>query len=101
MQTSWSNGISGSNSLADLFLRFSSTHQSEMAATVYFAAGELGAGATEEQVLQAVMDWKQRRKPPFDETEVALTIRNLAVLGWIKVKASDRLPLPLDQEFVF
>jgi hypothetical protein len=44
-------------------------------------------------VLRAVMDWKQRRKPPLDEKEVAWTIRNLAALGWLDVRASQDLPV--------
>ena len=40
-----------------------------------------------------VMQWKQRRKPALDQGEVGLTIRNLAALNWLDVKASDDLPL--------
>lgn len=36
--------------------------------------------------------WKQRRRPPLDETDVALTIRNLAALSWLKVSVSRDLP---------
>jgi uncharacterized protein YwgA/O-acetyl-ADP-ribose deacetylase (regulator of RNase III) len=84
--------------VVDLLLRIPTTHQAELAATVHFAANELGDWATEEAVLNAVMDWKQRRKPAFQIEEVALTIRNLAVLGWIKVKASSNLPLKIEDE---
>ena len=43
--------------------------------------------------LDAVMDWKQWRRPPIDRALVASTIRNLAALGWLKVHASADLPL--------
>ena len=39
------------------------------------------------------MNWKQRRRPPLNERDVALAIRNLAMLGWIDVEASTDLPV--------
>ena len=84
--------------VVDLLLRIPTTHQAELAATVHFIAEEMGDWATEEQVLNEVMQWKQRRRPAFSREEVALAIRNLAVLGWIKVKASNNLPLRIEEE---
>lgn len=85
--------------VADLMLRTSTT-QSEIAATVHFVAKALeefmGAKPTEREVLDAVMKWKQRRKPPIEESEVAVAIRNLAGLGWIDVLSSSNLPLQGD-----
>lgn len=85
--------------VADLLLR-TSTIQSEIAATVHFAAGDVkelkGATPTEREVLDAVMKWKQRRKPPLDEKDAAVAIRNLAALGWIDVLPSSDLPLQSD-----
>jgi len=40
------------------------------------------------------MQWKQKRRPPLNEAEVAKTIRNLAALGWLNVSASNDLPVP-------
>lgn len=89
--------------LADLFLRINSTRQAELASTVYFTAQflqkEHGGKVSETDVLNAVMEWKQRRKPPFDKAELAKTIRNLASLGLISVKSSEDLPLQ-DEVFV-
>lgn len=48
------------------------------------------------EVLAEAMRWKQKRRPPLTEGEVALTIRHLAMLGWLKVKPSP--DLPLDEE---
>lgn len=83
--------------VADLFLRMK-TKQAEVAATVHFAAKSLAATTSEmpseKQVLVHVMQWKQKRRPPLDESEVAKAIRNLAALGWINVKASADLPIP-------
>ncbi len=82
---------------ADLFMRLN-TKQAEVVATVLFAAQALHerekTKPTESDVLKAVMDWKQRRRPPLEEPEVALTVRNLAALKWLQVKPSSNLPLP-------
>ena len=86
--------------IVDLFVRMD-TEEAEVAATVLFVARALQAGregtTTERDVLEGVMRWKQRRRPPLVEEDVAKTIRNLAALDWIKVKASGDLPLPSDE----
>ncbi|MDP3297774.1 MAG: macro domain-containing protein [Thermodesulfovibrionia bacterium] len=83
--------------LTDLFLRINTTHQAELAATVHFAAlaiqKELKDKPSETDVLNAVMEWKQRRKPSYDKTDVAKTIRNLASIGLLSVKPSNDLPV--------
>jgi O-acetyl-ADP-ribose deacetylase (regulator of RNase III)/uncharacterized protein YwgA len=85
--------------VVDLFLRIR-TQQAEVAATVHFAARvlteEIGRKPSEKEVLDYVLKWKQRRHPPIDISEVASTIRNLAVLGWISVNSSEDLPTPDD-----
>jgi len=81
----------------DLFMRMQ-TKQSEVVATVLFAANILADRKKEEpsetEVLTEVMQWKQRRRPKLDDKEVAYTIRNLAALRWLKVKPSSDLPIP-------
>jgi O-acetyl-ADP-ribose deacetylase (regulator of RNase III)/uncharacterized protein YwgA len=93
----WANVV---DKTADLFMRVN-TDQAEVIATVLFAARELGqdreASPTEAEVLQAVMQWKQKRRPPLDEATVASTIRNLGMLRWLNVKASPDLPLPEEE----
>jgi O-acetyl-ADP-ribose deacetylase (regulator of RNase III)/uncharacterized protein YwgA len=83
--------------LADLFLRINTTHQAELASTVHFAAKSYQKDhkeiPSEADVLFTVMEWKQRRKPSFEKTEVAKTIRNLASLGLISVSPSKDLPV--------
>jgi uncharacterized protein YwgA/O-acetyl-ADP-ribose deacetylase (regulator of RNase III) len=84
--------------VTDLFMRMN-TDQSETVATVLFTAKSLidrNSKPSEMDVVNKVMEWKQRRKPPLNETDVASTVRNLAALGWLDVKASDNLPLPED-----
>jgi hypothetical protein len=83
--------------LTDLFLRIRNTHQAELAATVHFAAQSLPSEqATEADVLDEVMKWKERRRPPLSDVDVASTIRNLAALGWLNVKPSAELPISED-----
>jgi len=85
----------------DLFMRVDTIH-AEALATVIFAAVELisrkKASVSETDVLKAVMEWKQRRRPPLDETMVASTIRNLGILGWLDLQPDDRLPVADDAE---
>lgn len=80
--------------LVDLFARMR-TKDAEIAATVHYATKELRAAAgrvpNEREVLDAVMDWKQRRDPPFKPNDVAVAIRGLNVLGWIEAKADESL----------
>jgi len=86
--------------VADLFTRMN-TAQAEITATVLFAANQLSRGVankpTEMQVFNAVMSWKERRRPPLKEDQVALTIRQLAALGWLRVSASRDLPVPEEE----
>src|SRR5207249_8437688 len=66
--------------IVDLFLRMQ-TRQAEIAATIHFAARSLRGDAlfrpSESEVLQAVQLWKQRRKPPLNDEDIARAIRNL------------------------
>ena len=87
----------------DLFVRMN-TDQAEIVATVMFAAAALerskSAPPSETEVLESVMRWKQKRRPPLDPGEVASAIRNLGVMQWLRVKADSALPVA-DEEAVF
>jgi len=89
--TKWNDLIAKT---ADLFLRLD-THKAEIVATVLFIENELNIKdeITEQDVLDEVMRWKQKRKPPLNENEVAETIRNLGVLRWFSLKPSCELPI--------
>jgi len=82
--------------LADLFMRMN-TQQAELVATVHLAANSLAVAGqkkpTEEDVLVEVMKWKQKRRPPLNEAEVALAIRHMSMLGWLDVTSSAELPI--------
>ena len=47
----------------------------------------------ETAVLESVMQWKQKRRPPINQSTVASTIRNLAILRWLDLKPAVNLPL--------
>lgn len=85
--------------VVDLVVRMN-TDDAEIAATVHFAARRLQEMShtrpTEKQILGYVMSWKAKRRPPLNESEVALSIRRLNVLGWIEATASEDLPLPAE-----
>ncbi|HTY83892.1 MAG TPA: macro domain-containing protein [Silvibacterium sp.] len=82
--------------VVDLIVRMN-TNDSEIAATVHFAANRIRESKdglpTEAEILDYVKQWKIRRRPPLNEEDVALAIRRLNVLGWIDALASESLPL--------
>ena len=86
---------------ADLFMRVD-TKQAETLATVIFTCAELKknkkGSVSEIDVLDAVMKWKQRRRPKLDKATVASTIRNLGMLDWLDVEPDDRLPVSEESE---
>jgi len=81
----------------DLFMRID-TERAEIVATVLFAADELKKShriiPSETDVLKSVMEWKQKRRPPLDQSSVASAIRNLGILHWLDVKPDPSLPVP-------
>ena len=48
---------------------------------------------SELEVLQYVMDWKKRKRPPLRQVDVALAIRELNLLGWLDAAPSTDLPV--------
>jgi hypothetical protein len=87
----------------DLFMRVN-TERAGVVATVIFAADELKqekkSSPTETEVLDAVIRWSQRRRPPLDEMVIASTIRNLGMLRWLDVKPDVRLRLPEEESIL-
>lgn len=83
--------------VTDLFLRFR-TEQAEVAATVHLAAQSAVRDSkdkpSETDVLREVKRWKQKRRPPLKDQQVARAIRSLNLLGWLDVQPSSDLPLP-------
>jgi hypothetical protein len=66
-----------------------------LAATIHYVTRDLWEAKrsepTEDEVVAAVLDWKQKRRPPFDRSDVAEAVRSLNVLRWIQAKPSDGL----------
>jgi hypothetical protein len=81
----------------DLFLRLD-TNKAEIVVTVLFVEQEMNKNKnmSEDDVLNEVMKWKQKRRPPIDQKEVAQAIRNLGVLKWFTLKPSADLPVDDD-----
>lgn len=80
----------------DLFLRLD-TDKAEIVATVIFVERTMNEGVmSEDDILQEVMKWKQKRRPPLNKKEVAQAIRNLGVLKWFSLKPSADLPVEDD-----
>jgi uncharacterized protein YwgA/O-acetyl-ADP-ribose deacetylase (regulator of RNase III) len=71
------------------------TQRAETAASVHYVTASLtkrdGRRPTATQVLEAVEDWKLRRKPPITREQIAEALALLAMRGWISVE--------LDKEF--
>lgn len=86
-----------------LFMRMT-TDQAEVVATVIFAADALkkqrNAVPTETEVLESVLQWKQKRRPALDTSFVASTIRNLGMLRWLDVTPDANLPVLEEEELV-
>ena len=84
----------------DLFMRMN-TDQAEIVATVMYAADSLKKQdenrPTETQILESVMQWKQKRRPPLDKAVVASVIRNLGMPRWLDAKPDDALPVSEDE----
>ncbi|MCH8097515.1 MAG: macro domain-containing protein [Proteobacteria bacterium] len=89
--------------VVDLFLRMQ-TRDAEIAATVHFAAKSLAERThtkpSEVAVVDEVMQWKQKRRPPLNRNEVADATRYLNVLGWLDLVPSQELD-PEDEELAF
>jgi len=52
---------------------------------------------TEVEVFEAVLKWKQKRRPPLNETTVASTIRNLGMLRWLDIRPDAALRVPEEE----
>ena len=80
----------------DLFSRIKSTEQAEEVLTVLFASRELkqskNNGDVAEQDLQDyILDWKKSWRAEEKKHAVANAIRNLVLLGWLRVNISESM----------
>lgn len=77
----------------DLFSRIKDTAQAEEVLTVLYASrqvkkGNKNADIEEQQIYDYILDWKKAWSAPDKKDAVADAIRNLALLGWIRVRLS-------------
>ena len=81
----------------DLFSRIKDTEQAEEVLTVLFASRQLKKGERsaetieEQQIYDYILDWKKTWNKPEKKEAVASAVRNLALLGWIRVRASESM----------
>jgi len=82
--------------VADLFSRVN-TQQAEVMATVHMAAYELGhrigLKPSSSKVIEEVLAWKQKRRPPLRRVMIENAVSALAMLGWIEIEAEKDLIL--------
>ncbi|GAB4297643.1 MAG: hypothetical protein Fur0034_07840 [Desulfuromonadia bacterium] len=80
----------------DLFSRIKSTEQAEEVLTVLYASRQVkqarGADAVSERdIFDYILDWKKTWHSEEKQRAVADAIRNLVLLGWMKVQVSEEL----------
>lgn len=80
----------------DLFSRIKSTDQAEEVVTVLFASRELkkakpGKEVAEQELYDFILNWKKAWRTEEKQREVAIAIRNLVMLGWMRLQFSESL----------
>jgi O-acetyl-ADP-ribose deacetylase (regulator of RNase III)/uncharacterized protein YwgA len=80
----------------DLFSRIKSTEQAEEVLTVLFASRELKQSKSNDEIAEQdlqdyVLNWKKSWRTDDKQYAVANTIRNLVMLGWLRLKISESL----------
>ena len=85
----------------DLFSRIKNTDQAEEVATVIFAVQNLKQERKPEEVSEAdlfdyILEWKKVwKKDESKQLSLAEAIRNLEMLGWVKLRFSESLRVPV------
>lgn len=80
----------------DLFSRIKNTEQAEEVLTVLFASRQLKQAhpkeeIAEQQLYDYILDWKKSWRTDEKQQALANAIRNLVVLGWIRLQLSESL----------
>jgi O-acetyl-ADP-ribose deacetylase (regulator of RNase III)/uncharacterized protein YwgA len=80
----------------DLFSRIKSTEQAEEVVTVLFAVRQLkelhpNEEVAEQQLYDYILEWKKSWRTEEKKRAVASAIRNLVLLGWIRLRFSESL----------
>jgi O-acetyl-ADP-ribose deacetylase (regulator of RNase III)/uncharacterized protein YwgA len=83
----------------DLFSRIKNTEQAEEVATVIYAVQSLKQQRNPDQVSESdlfhyILEWKKLwKKDEAKQESLAEAIRNLEMLGWVKLQFSESLPM--------
>jgi O-acetyl-ADP-ribose deacetylase (regulator of RNase III)/uncharacterized protein YwgA len=82
--------------VVDLFSRIKSTEQAEEVITVLYASRQLKRAnpdkeISEQQIFDFILDWKKSWDTAEKKLALMSAIRNLALLGWLRVKLSDEM----------
>lgn len=80
----------------DLFSRIRTTEQAEEVLTVLFASRELkqlrpNEEVAEQQLYDYILEWKKTWRTEEKKRAVASAIRNLVLLGWMRLRLSESL----------
>jgi O-acetyl-ADP-ribose deacetylase (regulator of RNase III)/uncharacterized protein YwgA len=80
----------------DLFSRIKNTEQAEEVLTVFFAARQLkqskrDGDVAEQDLYDYILDWKKSWRTDDKKHAVASAIRNLVLLGWLRLKISETI----------
>jgi len=81
----------------DLFSRIKNTEQAEEVLTVLFASRQLKQAKRQDKVAEQdlyeyILDWKKTWRTDEKRQAVASAIRNLVMLGWMRLQFSESLP---------
>jgi uncharacterized protein YwgA len=81
----------------DLFSRIKNTDQAEEVLTVLFASRQLKRAkpqhiVAEQDLYDYILDWKKAWRTEEKKQAVAGAIRNLVMLGWMRLQFSETLP---------
>lgn len=81
----------------DLFSRIKSTEQAEEVTTILYAARKLkqlkkALPVSEQDLYDYILDWKRTWYSDEKRNAIASSIRNLEMLGWMRLKYSESLP---------
>jgi hypothetical protein len=81
----------------DLFSRIKNTEQAEEVLTVLFASRQLKQTKPTEEVAEKdlfefILNWKKAWRTKEKQQALASAIRNLVMLGWMRLQFSESLP---------
>jgi uncharacterized protein YwgA len=82
----------------DLFSRIKNTEQAEEVLTVLFASRQLKSRNPQQEVAEKdlyeyILNWKKTWRTDEKKHALASAIRNLVMLGWMRLQFSDSLPV--------